>query len=224
MLRKLDAVADRSRLAGMARYGIQTDRALGVAVPDLRRLARSIGTDHALAADLWATEIHEARMLAAMVDDPALVTGTQMEVWVREFDSWDLCDQVCSNLFDRTSLAFVKAAEWTRREEEFVKRAGFTLMATAAVHRKDVDDVEFLAFLPLIRAEATDERNYVKKAVNWDLRQIGKRSPKLNRRSIETAKEIAGLDSRAARWIASDALRELTSAPVQERLRSKAEA
>ena len=224
MLRKLDAVADRSRLAGMARYGIQTDRALGVAVPDLRRLARSIGTDHALAADLWATEIHEARMLAAMVDDPALVTGTQMEVWVREFDSWDLCDQVCSNLFDRTSLAFVKAAEWTRREEEFVKRAGFTLMATAAVHRKDVDDVEFLAFLPLIRAEATDERNYVKKAVNWALRQIGKRSPKLNRRSIETAKEIAGLDSRAARWIASDALRELTSAPVQERLRSKAEA
>jgi 3-methyladenine DNA glycosylase AlkD len=222
VLRELNRVADRSRLSGMARYGIETRKALGVAVPELRRLAKAIGTDHELAVELWETEIHEARMLAAMVDDPAFVTEAQMEAWVHDFDSWDLCDQVCGNLFDRTPFAFRKAVEWSAREDEFVKRAGFAVMACAAVHRKDVDDEQFEVFLPIIRAEATDDRNYVKKAVNWALRQIGKRSPRLNRKATETSERIAKLDSRAARWIASDALRELRSDPVQERFRAKA--
>jgi 3-methyladenine DNA glycosylase AlkD len=222
VLRELNRVADRSRLSGMARYGIETQKALGVAVPELRRLAKAIGTDHELAVELWETEIHEARMLAAMIDDPALVTEAQMEAWVHDFDSWDLCDQVCLNLFDRTPFAFRKAVEWSARKDEFVKRAGFAVMACAAVHRKDVDDTRFEVFLPIIRAEATDDRNYVKKAVNWALRQIGKRSPRLNRKAIATAEQIAKLDSRPARWIASDALRELRSDPVQERFQPRA--
>lgn len=222
VLKKLSEVSDRSRLAGMARYGIATDKALGVAVPELRRLAKAIGRDHELAVELWGSEIHEARMLASMIDDPRQVTGSQMEAWVHDFDSWDLCDQVCGNLFDRTTSAFGKAVEWSARDDEFVKRAGFALMASAAVHRKEVDDATFEVFLPIIRAEATDDRNYVKKAVNWALRQIGKRSPELNRKAIATAKQIQKLDARSARWIASDALRELESAAVQDRLREPA--
>jgi len=219
VLRQLDTLADRSRLAGMARYGIQVDKALGVSIPELRGIARKIGTDHDLALRLWDTGIHEARILASMVDDPKEVTPVQMDLWVRGFDSWDLCDQVCSNLFDRTSYAFDKAMRWSRRRDEFVRRAGFATMACAAVHRKDVEDERFEAFLPMIAAAATDERNYVKKAVNWALRQIGKRSRVLNRKAIATAKHIAKLDSGAARWIAADALRELSSPVVQERLR-----
>ena len=219
LLRQLNQVADPSRLSGMARYGIATDKALGVAVPDLRRLARKVGKDHDLAAELWRTEIHEARLLASMIDEPERVTEAQMEAWVHDVDSWDLCDQLCGNLFDRTKYAFRKAVEWSAREDEFVKRAGFALMAVAAVHRKDADDREFEAFLPIIRAEATDDRNYVKKAVNWALRQIGKRSPTLNLKAIEAATKIQHIDSRAARWVGSDALRELTSDTVQERLR-----
>lgn len=224
VLKKLNEVSDRSRLAGMARYGIRTDKALGVSVPELRRLAKAIGPDHDLAVELWGSEIHEARMLASMIDDPHQVTESQMEAWVHDFDSWDLCDQVCSNLFDRTTSAFRKAVEWSARDDEFVKRAGFALMASAAVHRKDVDDATFEVFLPIIRAEATDDRNYVKKAVNWALRQIGKRSAELNRKAIATAKQIQKLDARSARWIASDALRELESTAVQERLREPARA
>jgi 3-methyladenine DNA glycosylase AlkD len=224
VLRKLNEVSDRSRLAGMARYGIATDRALGVAVPDLRKLAKTIGPDHDLAIELWGSEIHEARMLANMIDDPRQVRESQMEAWVHDFDSWDLCDQVCGNLFDRTTYAFRKAVEWSARDDEFVKRAGFALMASAAVHRKDVADATFEVFLPIIRAEATDDRNYVKKAVNWALRQIGKRSPGLNRKAIAIAKQIQKLDARSARWIASDALRELESAAVQARLREPARA
>jgi 3-methyladenine DNA glycosylase AlkD len=222
VLKELNAMADRSRLSGMARYGIATDKALGVAVPNLRALGKRLGRDHDLAERLWETEIHEARMLASMIDDPAAVTEAQMEAWVHDFDSWDLCDQVCGNLFDRTRFVFRKAVEWSGREDEFVKRAGFALVAWAAVHRKDLADAEFEAFLPIIRAEATDDRNYVRKAVNWALRQIGKRSPGLHRKAIETAERIAKMDSRAARWIASDALRELTSEPIVERMRTAA--
>ena len=187
-------------------------------MPDLRKLARAIGRDHDLAIALWETNVHEARLLAGMIDDPAQVTEAQMEVWVHDFDSWDLCDQVCGNLFDRTPYAFRKASEWTLREDEFVKRAGFATVACAAVHRKDVDDERFEVFLPIIRAESTDERNFVKKAVNWALRQIGKRSPALNANAVATAEQIRRIDSKAARWIGSDALRELTSPAVRERL------
>lgn len=218
ILNRLHAMADRSRLSGMARYGIRTEKALGIAIPDLRKLGRETGTNHDLAIRLWDTEIHEARILAGMIDDPTEVTEAQMEAWVHDFDSWDLCDQVCGNLFDRTGYAFRKASEWTRRQDEFIKRAGFATIAWAAVHRRDIEDEQFAVFLPIIRAESTDDRNFVKKAVNWALRQIGKRSPELNAKAVECAEQIQAIDSRSAWWIGSDALRELTSDAVRERL------
>lgn len=218
MIATLRSIGDPANVAGMARFGIDAERALGIRVTELRALARTLGHDHALAVALWRSGIHEARMLATLVDDPELVTETQMEAWVADLQSWDLCDGVCGNLFDRTPFAFAKALEWSRREEEFVKRAGFALMAWAAVHRKDLDDATFVAFLPRIEAEASDGRTYVKKAVNWALRQIGKRNRALNRRAIATARRIGRIDSRAARWIAADALRELESPAVRERL------
>jgi 3-methyladenine DNA glycosylase AlkD len=205
----------------MGRFGIDTRNALGVTVTELRGLARRIGRDHDLAAALWQSEIHEARLLATMVDEPSSVTEAQMERWVSDLTSWDLCDQLCGNLFDRTPYAFEKALGWSRRDEEFVKRAGFALMATSAVHRKDVSDARFEVFLPAISAQATDDRNYVKKAVSWALRQIGKRSPSLNRKAIATAREIERIDARAARWIARDVLRELESPAVRDRLRPR---
>ena len=221
LIDELRRLADPGRLAGMARYGIATDTALGITVTELRALARRVGRDHELAAALWDTRIHEARMLATMVDDPARVTEAQMETLVRDLASWDLCDGLCGNLLDRTPFAFAKAVEWSSRDEEFVKRAGFALMAWSAVHRKDADDERFEMFLPVIRAEAMDDRNYVKKAVSWALRQIGKRSPRLHAQAIATAEEIRELDSRTARWIASDVLRELTSDAVRERLAAR---
>jgi 3-methyladenine DNA glycosylase AlkD len=211
-------MADPARLEGMARYGIATDRALGITVTELRALARKLGRDHDLALALWASGIHEARILATLVGDPARVTESQMESWVRDVDSWDLCDGLCGNLLDGTPLAMDKAVEWSAREEEFTKRAGFALMAWITVHRKDVSDAQLERFLPLIHRQATDDRNYVKKGVNWALRTIGKRSVRLNTKAIATARRIQRLDSRAARWIAADALRELQSEPVRERL------
>lgn len=203
----------------MTRFGIDTRTALGVSVTELRGLARRIGKDHDLAAALWDSDLHEARILASMVDDPSRVTEGQMETWISDVGSWDLCDQLCGNLFDRTPFAFDKALEWSRREEEFVKRAGFALMASSAVHRKDVRDARFDDFFPAISAQATDDRNYVKKAVSWALRQIGKRSLGLNHKAIATARQIERIDARPARWIARDVLRELESAAVRERLR-----
>ncbi len=219
VLRRLEALADPQAVQGMARFGIRGKRVLGISVVTLRRLAREMGTDHRLARDLWASGIHEARILASMVDDPSRVTGAQMEAWVRGFDSWDLCDQVCGNLFDRTPFAFRKALAWSRRREEFVRRAGFALMASLAVHAKDAGADRFMKFLPAITRAATDERNFVRKAVNWALRQIGKRSRALHTAALRTARRIQHLESRSARWIAADALRELTSPAVQKRLR-----
>jgi 3-methyladenine DNA glycosylase AlkD len=219
VVRTLERMGDRSRLEGMARFGIDTGRAVGVTVTELRRFARDLGHDHVLAAALWASGVHEARLLASLVDDPDMVSEAQMEAWVTDLDSWDVCDGVCGNLFDRTSFALDKAVEWSSREPEFEKRAAFALMASAAVHRKDLPDAAFASLLPVIRAQATDERNYVKKAVSWALRQIGKRSSGLNPRAIRTAEQIERIDSRAARWVARDALRELRSDAVQARLR-----
>ncbi|MBI4285687.1 MAG: DNA alkylation repair protein [Chloroflexi bacterium] len=218
ILRRLKAMANPEAIAGMARFGIATTNTYGVSVPALRKMAKEAGTDHALAQRLWASGIHEARILAALVDDLSLVTERQMEDWVQVFDSWDVCDLCCSNLFDRTRFAHQKAVEWGQRESEFVKRAGFVLMAALAVHDKAAPDELFLSFLPVIKTESVDERNYVKKAVNWALRQIGKRNANLNRAAVQAAQEIKKIDSRSARWIASDALRELTSVPVQGRL------
>ena len=203
----------------MARFGIDTTRAVGVSVTQLRRFARDLGHDHELAAALWASGVHEARLLASLVDEPAMVSEAQMEAWVADLDSWDVCDGVCGNLFDRTPFALDKAVEWSTLEPEFEKRAAFALMASAAVHRKDLPDAAFASLLPVIRAQAIDERNYVKKAVSWALRQIGKRSSGLNSRAVRTAERIERIDSPAARWVARDALRELRSDAVQARLR-----
>lgn len=215
--RRLKAAGDPARLAGMARVGIVTRRAYGVSISDIRRLARSIGRDHDLAGKLWAAGVRETRILATMIEEPDRITGEQMEEWVGGVDSWDVCDHMCS-LFGRTALAIPKAVEWSTREEEFIKRAAFALIAAAAVHDKSAGDRVFERLLPVIRAQTTDERNYVKKAVNWALRQIGKRNVRLNEKAIETARRIHLIDSKAARWIASDALRELTSEAVRARL------
>jgi 3-methyladenine DNA glycosylase AlkD len=219
VVRTLERMGDRSRLEGMARFGIDTGRAVGVTVTELRSFARDLGRDHELAAALWASGVHEARLLASLADEPDMVSEAQTEAWVADLDSWDVCDGVCGNLFDRTPFALDKAVEWSSREPEFEKRAAFALMASAAVHRKDLPDAAFASLLPVIRAQATDERNYVKKAVSWALRQIGKRSSGLNSRAVRTAEQIERIDSRAARWIARDALRELRSDAVQARLR-----
>jgi 3-methyladenine DNA glycosylase AlkD len=219
VVRTLDRLGDRSRLEGMARFGIDTTRAVGVTVAELRRLARDLGHDHELAAALWASGVHEGRLLASLVDEPAMVSEAQMEAWVAHLDSWDVCDGVCGNLFDRTPFALDKAVEWSTREPDFQKRAAFALMASAAVHRKDLPDAAFASLLPVIRAQAIDERNYVKKAVSWALRQIGKRSSGLNSQAVRTAERIERIDSPAARWVARDALRELRSDAVQARLR-----
>lgn len=222
-IRRLRALAVPERRAGMARYGISTAAALGVTMTELRSLAREIGRDHELALALWETGIHEGRLLATLVDEPARTTEAQLEAWVLDLDSWDLCDGFCGNLVDRTPFAFDKAVEWSARDEEFVRRAAFALMAWTAVHRKDVEDESFERFLPIIRAGATDERNYVKKAVSWALRQIGKRSPPLHDAAIRTAEEIGDSDAKAARWIARDVLRELTSEAVRTRLAARAD-
>lgn len=196
---ELRAVADPSRLSGMAHVGINVDRALGVSIPNLRKLGRRHGPDHRLALDLWRTGIHEARILASMVDDPAQVTRDQMEEWVLDFDSWDLCDQVIGNFFDLTPFAASIPRAWTKRPEEFVKRAGFTLIATRAVHDRAAPDRTFAAWFPAIRRGAKDDRNYVKKAVSWALRQIGKRNLELNAAAIAEAETLSKLDVPSAR-------------------------
>ena len=203
----------------MARFGITAAKAYGWSTPALKQLARQIGKDHHLAQRLWATGILEARALAGLIDEKEKVTEQQMEDWARDFDSWAVCDGTCLNLFRYTPFAYKKCREWSDRQEEFVKRAAFALMACLAVSDKAANDRVFLGLLPLIKRQAGDGRNYVRKAVNWALRQIGKRNQRLNRAAIEAAQDIHGLNSPSARWIASDALRELRSPAVQQRLK-----
>ena len=222
IIRKLEALSDPKAVEGMARFGINPRSSYGVSIPALRQMAREIKKDHALAQELWASGLHEARLLASMVDDPKMVTEQQMEKWVRDFDSWDICDQCSMNLFDKTPFAYQKAIHWSESEPEFVKRAGFAMMAVLAVKDKKADDSQLAQFLPIIKREAHDNRNFVKKAVNWALRQIGKRNLNLNKKAIETAREIQKMGPKSATWIATDALRELTSQAVQERLARKA--
>jgi 3-methyladenine DNA glycosylase AlkD len=221
ILKQLKSLSDSKAVAGMARFGINPKDTYGVSIPVLRKMAKQIGRNHLLAKKLWTLGIHEARILAGMIDPPEEVSEDQMEKWVKDFDSWDVCDQVCSNLFDKTKFAHKKAIEWSERTEEFVKRAGFALVAALAVHDKEAGDKEFLKFFPLIKRQACDERNFVKKAVNWALRQIGKRNLSLNKMAIQTAKELQRTDSKSARWIASDAIRELTSEAVRKKLDRK---
>jgi 3-methyladenine DNA glycosylase AlkD len=221
VLSRLQSMSNRENVAGMVRFGINPKNTYGISIPDLRRIAKELRRNHGLALELWRSGIHEARILASMIDDPQKVTSSQMEQWVRDFDSWDVCDQCCSNLFEKTALASRKAVEWSSRKEEFVKRAAFALIAALAVHDRTLDDAQFKRFLKIISVQSNDERNLVKKAVNWALRQIGKRSSGLNRAAIATAKKIQQHPSKAAHWIAADALRELTSLAVQQRLSNR---
>jgi 3-methyladenine DNA glycosylase AlkD len=204
----------------MARFGITAAKAYGWSAPALKKFARGIGKDHDLALRLWSTGILEARALAGLIDEKEEVTERQMEDWAKDFDSWAVCDGTCLNLFRYTPFAYKKCWEWSGRQEEFVKRAAFALLACLAVSDKAANDRVFLRFLPLIKRQAVDERNYVKKALNWALRQIGKRNRKLNQAAVKGAQEIQGLNSPSARWIASDALRELESPAVQRRLKT----
>jgi 3-methyladenine DNA glycosylase AlkD len=213
--------ANPKTVARMTRFGIRTDKALGVSIPQLRDIAKHVGTSHDLAQNLWKVGIHEARILASMVDDPEKVSEDQMERWAADFDSWDVVDGCCGNLFDKTEFAVRKAHEWSERKEEYIKRAGFVLMAEMAVHDKNALDKPFLDFLPVIVRESSDERNFVKKAVNWALRQIGKRNAILNVAAINTSTHIGEFDSKSAKWTAADALRELTSAPVGKKLQTR---
>ena len=192
----------------MARFGINPHGTLGVPIPVLRRIAKDIGRDHALAEQLWTSGIHEARILASMIAELPRVTNTLMDRWVRDFDSWDVCDQVCGNLFRYSPLAWKKAEQWSRAKHEFVKRAGFVLMAGLTVADKNAPDACFIPFLALIEREAYDERNFVKKAVNWALRQIGKRNAELRIKSMATTQTLLTQSSASARWIARDALRD----------------
>lgn len=197
------------QLAGMARFGLNPDRRLGLPVPVMRRLGRTIGRDHTLALALYRTRIPDFQIIAALVADPSRLTDRQMEQWVRGVGSWDVCDQVCLNLFCRSPLAWTKVRAWADRPEEWTRRAAFALLACLAVHDKASPDRAFIDALPLIAGAAGDDRNFVKKAVNWALRQIGKRNARLRASAIAAAKRIARQDSRSARWIAADVLREL---------------
>lgn len=221
IIKRLKTLSDPKAVEGMARYGITPQKTFGVSIPNLRKIAKEAGRNRDLAQRLWASDIRETRILAGMIHEPAGVTEDQMESWVKDFDYWEICDQCCMNLFEKTRFAYQKAEKWSQRKEEFVKRAGFVLMARLAVSDKKAEDGQFEKFFPLIKQESTDQRNFVKKAVNWALRQIGKRNHPLNKRAIKVAEEIQQMDSKAAIWIASDAILELRSKEVQERLRTK---
>jgi 3-methyladenine DNA glycosylase AlkD len=217
----LRSYANPDAVNGMARFGINPDNTLGISMPVLRKLASQVRKDHSLAHSLWESGIHEARILAALVDDPKSVSIIQMDNWVKEFDSWDVCDQVCMNLFCLNPHAFDKAVEWSQNEQEFIKRAGFALMASLSLSKVKAIDDKYVPLLAAIEKESWDGRNYVKKAVNWALRQIGKRNLNLNKLAIAAGKRISLQDSKSARWIAADALRELTSDQVISRLGKK---
>lgn len=211
ILKLIKANGNPANLKGMQRYGIRFDEAFGCNIPFLRNIARQYRNNHELALELWATGIHEARIVAFLIDNPAKVTKVQMEKWLKDVKSWDICDGLCSNLFRKTGFAYEKAIEWSYRKREFEKRAGFVMMAVMTLHDKTLNTNDFDLFFDRIKEESIDERNFVKKAVNWALRQIGKRNYELNSKAIKCAEEINKIDSRSARWIASDALREFST-------------
>jgi 3-methyladenine DNA glycosylase AlkD len=222
ILEQLKSLSDTEAISGMEQYGIKTRyKVYGLRIPDLRRMAREIGKDHQFAQQLWKLDFRETKILASMIDDPEVVTEEQMDEWVQDFDNWEICDQCCMNLFEKTRFAYQKCFDWSSREEEFVKRAGFVLMARLAVSDKKADDKQFEQFFPVIKREAGDDRNYVKKAVNWALRQIGKRNIMLNKKAIAVAQTVYDIKTGSAKWIASDAIREITSEAVQERLKTR---
>jgi 3-methyladenine DNA glycosylase AlkD len=209
LIAELRALGSEENRAGMARFGINTARAFGISIKSLEPLARQYRRDHRLAAALWASGCHEARLLAVLIDDPREVTAAQMDDWAGDLDSWDLCDQACLKLFVKTPFVEEKIKRWAADEREFVRRAGFALLACYAVHGKATPDATFLRFLGLVEEHAKDGRNFVRKAVNWALRQIGKRSPALHGPALSLAERLASSDDKTARWIGKDAMREL---------------
>jgi len=218
--KRLREVGDPAAIPAMTGYGITPDQTYGVKVPHLRAIAKEHRKNHELALALWKINNRETRILATMIDDPKQLTEKQMEAWAMEFDYWEICDQACMNLFEKHPVAWEKAVEWSGHVNEGKKRVAFVLMARLAVSDKKAPDEKFAPFFPLILRESTDERNLVKKAVNWALRQISKRNRALNRQAIQVAEEIAALESKSARWIAADALRELKSDAALNRLKS----
>ena len=221
VMKELQSKAKPESIKGMAKFAVVGDKRMGVSVPDMRKIAKAIGKNHPLALELWETGVPEGMIVAGMVAEPDKLTEVEMENWVVDINSWDICDQVCMNLFEKTPFAEKKIFEWSFRDEEFVKRASYALIACLAWHDKQAGDDQFINYFPLLVAGSTDERNFVKKAVNWALRNIGKRNQNLNQEAIRVARQIKEIDSKSARWIASDALRELQSDKIQERLRKK---
>jgi 3-methyladenine DNA glycosylase AlkD len=217
VLENLDLLANPDNVAGMARFAINSEKTLGISIYDLRRIAKTIGHDQPLALELWQCGIHEARILASYIADPEQMTMDTLEKWAADFDSWDVCDQVCE-LFAKTPFAYSLVFKWSNRPEEFVKRASFAIIAELAWYDKSAPDEKLELFFPIIIREAADERNFVRKAVNWALRNIGKRNTNLNRLAIDCALQIASLGTRSARWIAADALRELRSEKIQAKI------
>jgi 3-methyladenine DNA glycosylase AlkD len=225
IIKKLESLGTPENVEGMKRFAIVTKKAFGVSAPVLKDIAKEIKKQtkdrHQLALELWETEIHEARIIAYLIDNPKEVTEKQMDSWVKDFDNWAICDGTCGHLFCKNEIAYKKVLEWSNREEEFIKRAGIVLIAWLAVHDKKAVDEKIAEFLQILEQKADDERNFIKKAVNWSLRQIGKRSLFLNKLAIESAERIKSQNTKSALWIATDALRELKNEKIQERLLKK---
>jgi len=221
IIEKLESLRKPENVEGMARFGIRPEtKVYGVPIPELRKIAKLVKKNHELALKLWDSRIHEARILAGMIADSEKLTVSQIKKWVSDFDSWDVCDQVCMNLLSKSKIAKNQIFEFARSKEEFVKRTAFALMAALAVHDKKMKDKDFTDFFPLIKNAATDERNFVKKSVNWALRQIGKRNKKLNKEAVKLAKEIQKIESKSAKWIASNALSELGDEKILKRIKN----
>ena len=220
IIQKLKSLGNPKDVEGMARFGIKSDpdKIFGVRLPVMRKLAKEIGTNHKLAIELWNAGYRETRLLAGMIAGIKKTDEKLMDRWIKDFDSWEICDETLMNLFWKSPIAFKKAIEWSRKEKEFEKRAGFALMACLAWKDKEATDKQFEQFIPAILDCATDERNFVKKSVNWAIRQIGKRNKVLNKNFIQVSEKVAKLNSKPAKWISADALRELKSPAVQKRL------
>ena len=228
IIKKLESLKNPANIVGVTRFGITAKNAFGVSAPVLKNLAKEIKKQtndrHRLALELWASGIHEARIIAYLIEDPKQVTPKQMDAWAKDFDNWAICDGTCGHLFCRTEFAYRKVFEWSARDEEFIKRAGIVLIAWLTVHDKKADDAKIAQFLPILEKHSDDERNFIKKAVNWSLRQIGKRNFSLHKLAVETAERIKLRNTKAARWIAADALRELNDAKTIEMLQKKSAA
>jgi len=221
VIKELKSLSDPRAVEGMVKFGMRGEKRIGVSIPELRKIAKTIGNDHKLAIKLWNRKIPETMILASMIDGPKKVTEQQMEDWVKDINSWDVCDQLCMNLFEKVPFIIKKIKDWSKRDGDFVKSTAYSLIACLAWHEKESSDEKFINFILIIKSGATDERNFVKKAVNWALRNIGKRNTNLNKIAIKVAREIQQINSKTARWIASDAIRELTSEKIQKRLAKK---